>query len=74
MQRRDAAEVAAIKSEQLATLTDAVQYNCDVSDARHGGDYSLCVCLMKTREFYRWEKRLGFRERTRHALALLKRI
>ncbi len=46
--------------EQLASLTESVQYNCDVSDARHGGDYSLCVYLMKMREYYRWEHKLPY--------------
>jgi hypothetical protein len=45
---------------QLESLTDAVQYNCHVSDARHGGDYSLCVYLMKMREYYRWEQKLPY--------------
>jgi hypothetical protein len=49
-----------MQPDQLATLTDAVQYNCDVSDARHGGDYSLCVYLMKMREYFRWEQKLPY--------------
>jgi hypothetical protein len=44
----------------LASLAETVQYNCHISDARHGGDYSLCVYLMKMREYYRWEKHLPF--------------
>ena len=42
----------------LESLAETVQYNCHVSDARHGADDSLCVYLMKMREYYRWEKRL----------------
>jgi hypothetical protein len=38
----------------------AVQYNCDVSDARHAGDYALCSYLLKMREFYRWHAGLPF--------------
>jgi hypothetical protein len=45
---------------ELESLADAVQYNCHVSDARHGGDYSLCVYLMKMREYYRWEHKLPY--------------
>jgi hypothetical protein len=41
-------------------LAQAVQYNCHISDARHGAEYSLCVYLMKMREYYRWEKRLPY--------------
>ncbi|MBK1629880.1 hypothetical protein CKO31_03810 [Thiohalocapsa halophila] len=49
-----------MKPNQLEALADTVQYNCHVSDARHGGDYSLCVYLMKMREYYRWEHKLPY--------------
>lgn len=49
-----------MNQQQVQALTATVQRNCDISDARHGGDYSLCVYLMKMREYYRWEKRLPF--------------
>ena len=45
---------------QIADLARAVQHNCDISDARHGADYSLCIYLMKMREYYRWEQRLPY--------------
>ena len=41
-------------------LTDTVQRNCHISDARYAGNYTLCVYLLKMREFYRWEKAQGF--------------
>lgn len=44
----------------LAQLTSAVQRNCDISDARHAGDYGLCTFLLKMREYYRWECELPF--------------
>lgn len=44
----------------LESLTEIVQHNCNISDARHGADYSLCVYLMKMREYYRWEKHLPY--------------
>lgn len=47
-----------MKPQQLNVLAGAVQYNCHISDARHGADYSLCIYLMKMREYYRWEQRL----------------
>lgn len=56
----EAIEVVVMKSNQLEALADTVQYNCHVSDARHGGDYSLCVYLMKMREYYRWEHKLPY--------------
>lgn len=49
-----------MKQHQVQALTEAVQRNCHISDARHGGDYSLCIYLMKMREYYRWEQRLPF--------------
>ena len=42
----------------FARLATVVQRNCDISDARHAGDYGLCTFLLKMREFYRWEKEL----------------
>ena len=44
----------------LAQLTQAVRRNCDISDARHAGDYGLCTFLLKMREYYRWENELPF--------------
>lgn len=44
----------------MQSLIDAVQRNCDIADARHGGDYGMCVYLMKMRERYRWERDLAF--------------
>jgi hypothetical protein len=41
-------------------LTDTVQRNCHISDARYAGNYTLCVYLLKMREFYRWEKARAF--------------
>ncbi|RMG28294.1 MAG: hypothetical protein D6721_08785 [Gammaproteobacteria bacterium] len=45
---------------RIDELRATVQHNCNISDARHAGDYSLCVYLMKMREFYRWEKGFAF--------------
>lgn len=41
-------------------LRDTVQHNCNICDARHAADFSMCVYLLKMREFYRWEQGLGF--------------
>jgi hypothetical protein len=43
----------------LAELTSTVQRNCHISDARYAGDYTLCIYLLKMREYYRWEKRFA---------------
>jgi len=49
-----------MQPQQLNILADTVQHNCNVSDAHHGADYSLCIYLMKMREYYRWEHRLPY--------------
>ncbi|HEX9178921.1 MAG TPA: hypothetical protein VF859_00885 [Burkholderiales bacterium] len=39
-------------------LVDAVQHNCDVADARHARDMTLCTYLLEMRELYRWEQEM----------------
>lgn len=39
----------------LLSLKDTVQHNCHIADANAAGDYTLCIYLLKMREFYRWE-------------------
>ncbi|MBI5040960.1 MAG: hypothetical protein HZB57_07125 [Gammaproteobacteria bacterium] len=41
-------------------LLAAVQKNCNIADALHAGDYTLCVYLLKMREYFRWEKGYAF--------------
>lgn len=50
-----------IKSDELKQLIETVQYNCHIADARHAGDYTLCVYLLKMREMYRWEQSIDFK-------------
>jgi len=40
---------------KLNQITESVQHNCNIADAQYAGDYTLCVYLLKMREFYRWE-------------------
>lgn len=40
---------------QTGTLSQTIQHNCHISDARYAGNYSMCVFLLKMREFFRWE-------------------
>jgi hypothetical protein len=47
-------------SEELHSLATAVQRNCDISDAHHARNYTLCIYLLKMREYFRWEKGYGF--------------
>ncbi len=46
----------AITAKSLQTLRDLVQHNCHISDANHAGNYTLCIYLLKMREYYRWEQ------------------
>jgi metal-responsive CopG/Arc/MetJ family transcriptional regulator len=41
-------------------LREAVQTNCHIADARHASDYTLCVYLLKMREYFRWEQGYAF--------------
>ena len=44
----------------IQQLINDVQQNCHISDAKHAGNYTLCVYLLKMREFYRWEHQHTF--------------
>ena len=48
---------------RLPELVGAIQRNCDISDARHAGDYGLCTFLLRMREYYRWEMEVPFSRR-----------
>ena len=47
----------AAERQQLAAV---VQQNCDIVDASHAADLSLCIYLLQMRELYRWQQGLGF--------------
>ncbi|HFQ13771.1 MAG TPA: hypothetical protein ENK40_03130 [Gammaproteobacteria bacterium] len=49
-----------LASSELGKLRETVQHNCHISDARHAGNYTLCIYLLKMREFCRWENRQPF--------------
>ncbi len=44
----------------IGPALSAVLENCHISDARHAGDYTLCVYLLKMREYFRWEMNLPY--------------
>ena len=44
----------------LKALSTAVQHNCDIADAQHARNFTLCTYLLKMRELYRWEKGYPF--------------
>jgi len=43
-------------SREMQGIIDTIQHNCDISDARHAGKYSMCTFLLKMREYYRWQQ------------------
>lgn len=40
---------------QHSTLLADIQHNCDISDARDHGVYSMCTMVLKLRNLYKWE-------------------
>jgi hypothetical protein len=52
----------AVMTPELNNLVDKVQQNCHVSDAFYAGNYTMCIFLLKMREFYRWEQRIPLTE------------
>ena len=40
------------------SLLKTVKQNCDISDARDNGIYSICTLVLKLRNLYKWEKGL----------------
>jgi len=46
--------------DELAHVLSVVRTNCHISDALHATDYTLCVYLLKMREYYRWEHEVPF--------------
>jgi len=43
----------------LERLTRHVQRNCDISDARHGGIFSICGLALRLRDLFKWERGLA---------------
>jgi hypothetical protein len=43
---------------ELAPFIHDIQHNCDISDARDHGIYSMCTMVLKLRNLYKWEKGL----------------
>ncbi|MEZ5540791.1 MAG: hypothetical protein R3F42_01985 [Pseudomonadota bacterium] len=44
----------------LMPTLEAVRTNCHISDAQFATNYTLCVYLLKMREYFRWEQGLPF--------------
>ena len=46
-----------LKDRHQALIT-RIRRNCDVSDARHAGFFSICGLALRLRDLYKWETRL----------------
>ena len=46
---------ATLAIAEFPRLVQSVQRNCNIADARHARDATLCNYLLEMREFYRWE-------------------
>jgi hypothetical protein len=44
---------------ELDHLTNQVLQNCEISDSRHAGLYSICGLALRLRDLYKWEKGLA---------------
>ncbi|VAW82634.1 hypothetical protein MNBD_GAMMA13-1445 [hydrothermal vent metagenome] len=40
---------------QIQSLQVRIQHNCHISDAQFAGEFSICIYLLKMREYFRWE-------------------
>ena len=49
-----------LDTSELAPTVAAIRANCHISDARHATDYTLCIYLLKMREYFRWEHDLPY--------------
>jgi hypothetical protein len=47
---------------KYSELQQCVQRNCHISDAKYAGNYTLCIYLLKMREYYRWEKTFAYKQ------------
>ena len=58
----DSTDVKLISMKGFGDLISTVQQNCHISDARFAGNYTMCIFLLKMREFYRWEHDIALTE------------
>ncbi len=50
----------------IKTVVEHVQRNCNISDAKYWGYYSICSLLLKLRELYRFENKINLWEKIDH--------
>jgi len=55
-----------VEIKDLLPTLEAVRTNCHIADAKYATDYTLCVYLLKMREYFRWERSIPFNETLPH--------
>ncbi|MFV1984718.1 MAG: Sfum_1244 family protein [Thiohalomonadales bacterium] len=40
----------------IKSILSNIQHNCNIADAKYAGNFTLCIYLLKMREYFRWEK------------------
>jgi len=45
-------------SKQHRLIIEDIQHNCNISDARDSGIYTMCTMVLKLRNLYKWENEL----------------
>jgi hypothetical protein len=58
--------VTSVEISALLPTLRAVRTNCHIADAKYATDYTLCVYLLKMREYFRWERSIPFNETLSH--------
>ena len=51
-------EVGFYQVFDLDSIVSQIQQNCNISDSRHAGLYSICGLALRLRDLYKWEKGL----------------
>ena len=56
-----------MSTPELESLKQAVQANCDIADARHAREMTMCNYLLAMRELFRWERGIPLAQPLPHA-------
>ncbi|MBW1814288.1 MAG: hypothetical protein JRJ39_11645, partial [Deltaproteobacteria bacterium] len=44
--------------DELNDITEQILYNCDITDAKYAGFYSICNLALRLRDLFKWENKL----------------
>ncbi|MBW1641906.1 MAG: hypothetical protein JRJ76_03620 [Deltaproteobacteria bacterium] len=44
--------------DELNDITEQILYNCDITDAKYAGIYSICNLALRLRDLFKWENKL----------------